>query len=125
MTDHQPLVPLMDQQVLTWVQTRWLRLGLFQSIPPTTKYQPGKATAVANALIQSQRKEVEDSMDNSAVTVAAIEEQVSSLSGFSVELMEEDLQKWTTTTLYNDCNLCTCTNEPSGEDLCARSLVWK
>ena len=24
---------------------------------------------------------------------------------------------------YNDCNLCTCTNEPLGEDLCARYLV--
>ena len=34
-TDHQPLVRLMGQQVLTWVQTKWLRLGLFQSIYPT------------------------------------------------------------------------------------------
>ena len=33
-TDHQPLVRLMDQQVLTRVQTRWLRLGLFQSNSP-------------------------------------------------------------------------------------------
>ena len=49
-TDHQPLVRLMDQQVLTQVQTRWLRLGLFQSICPTIKYQPGKANVVADAL---------------------------------------------------------------------------
>ena len=28
-TDHQPLVHIMDQQVLTRVQTWWLRLGLF------------------------------------------------------------------------------------------------
>ena len=55
-TDHQPLVLLMDQQVLTRVQTRWLRLGLFQSICPAIKYQPGKANVVANALSQSQRK---------------------------------------------------------------------
>ena len=28
-TNHQPPVRIMDQQVLTRVQTRWLRLGLF------------------------------------------------------------------------------------------------
>ena len=33
-TDHQPLVRIMGQQVLTRVQTRWLRLGFFQSICP-------------------------------------------------------------------------------------------
>ena len=37
-TDHQPLVRLMDQQVLTQVQRRWLRLRLFQSIRPIIKY---------------------------------------------------------------------------------------
>ena len=41
-TDHQPLVRIMDQQVLTQAQTRWLRLGLFQSICPTIKYQLGE-----------------------------------------------------------------------------------
>ena len=34
-------------------------------------------------------------MDEPVVTPIAIEEQVSTPSGFSVELMEEDLQKWT------------------------------
>ena len=36
-------------------------------------------------------------MDDPVATVAAIEVQVSTLSGFSVELIEEDLQKWTKT----------------------------
>ena len=94
-TDHQPLVYLMDQQVLTRVQTRWLRLGLFQSIRPTIKYQPGKGNVVADALSQSQRKEIEDSMDDPMATAVAVEEHVLALSGFSVELTTEDLQKWT------------------------------
>ena len=73
-TDHQLLVCLMYQQVLTRVQTRWLRLGLFQSIRPTIKYQPGKANVVANALSQSQQNEVEDSMDDPEATAMAGEE---------------------------------------------------
>ena len=94
-TDHQPLVRLMDQQVLTRVQTRWLRLRLFQLIRPTIKYQPGKANVVADALSRSQRKETENSMDDPMVTAAAIEAHVSTLSGISVELPVEDLQTWT------------------------------
>ena len=42
-TDHKPLTLLMDQQVLSRAQTRWIRLGLFQSIQPKIQYQPGKA----------------------------------------------------------------------------------
>ena len=63
--------------MLTWVQTRWLRLGLFPSICPTIKYQPGKAKVVANALSQSQRNEIEDSMYDPEATAATVEEQVS------------------------------------------------
>ena len=76
---------------------RWLRLVLFQSIRPTIKYQPGKANVVADALSRSQRKETEDSMDNPMATTTAIEEHVVALSGFSMELMAEDLQTWTKT----------------------------
>ena len=94
-TDHQPLVRLMDQQVLTRVQIRWLRLGLLQSIRPTIKYQPGKANVVADALSWSQRKETEDSMDDPMATAVAVEEHVATLSGFNVELTAEDLQTWT------------------------------
>ena len=40
MTDHKPLTLLMDQQVLSRSQTRWIWLGLFQSIQPKITYQP-------------------------------------------------------------------------------------
>ena len=85
----------MDQQVLTWVQTKWLRLRLFQSIRPTIKYQPRKANVVANTLRKSQRKEIEDLKDDPMATVIAVEEHVSTLSGFNIELTAEELQTWT------------------------------
>ena len=81
--------------MLTRVQTRWLRLGLFQSIHPTIKYQPGKANIVADALSQSQRKEIENSMDDLVAIAIAVEEHMSALSGFSMELTVEDIQTWT------------------------------
>ena len=93
-TDYQPLVRIMDQQVLTWVQMRWLRLGLFQSIGPTIKYQPGKANVVPDALSRSQRKLEEGSMDDAATVAVMIEQHVSTLNGASVELTTKDLQQW-------------------------------
>ena len=54
-TDHQTLTRIMDQQVLSRAQIRWVRLDLFQSISPTIKYQPDKANIVADALDRSQR----------------------------------------------------------------------
>ena len=53
-TDHQPLTHLMEQQILSWLQSRWLRHGLFQSIQPKMQYQPGKANIVADALSWSR-----------------------------------------------------------------------
>ena len=53
MMDHKPLTLPMDQQVLSRPQTRWIRLGLFQSIQPKIIYQPGKANVVADALSRS------------------------------------------------------------------------
>ena len=69
-------------------------MGLFQSIPPTIKYQPRKANVVADALSRSQRKLEEDSTDDGATATAMIERHVSTLSGASVELTSEDLQQW-------------------------------
>ena len=95
-TDHQPLVRIMDQQVLTWVQTQCLMLELFKSIRSTIRYQAGKANIVASALSRSQCNVEEDSTDDSTVVAIAIEAQTSALSGVSVELTIEDLQRWTT-----------------------------
>ena len=91
-TDHQPLVRLMDQPVLTRVQTRWLRLGLFQSIRPTLKYQHEKANVVADALSCSQRNTAEDSIVELAKNHPANE--VYALTSVTVEPSEEDLKIW-------------------------------
>ena len=88
-TDHQPLMHYIDQPVLSLVQTRWLRLGLVQSIRPTVKYQPRKANIVANALSRSQCPAAEDTKE-----ATAEEEEVLQLTNSSVEPQGEDLQTW-------------------------------
>ena len=88
-TDHQPLTHYMDQPVLSRVQTRWLRLGLFLSIRPTVKYLPGKANIVADTLSRSQRPAVEESEE-----ATTEEETILQLTSNSVEPQAEDLQTW-------------------------------
>ena len=59
MTDHQPLTLIMQQATLSQAQTRWVRLGFFQSIQPAIVYQPGKANILADALSRSKRVELD------------------------------------------------------------------
>ena len=48
--NHQTLTHLMEQVVLSQLQSRWLWLGLFQSIKLKMVYQLGKANIVIDAL---------------------------------------------------------------------------
>ena len=45
--------------MLTQVQIRWMKLGLFQSINPVIKYHLGKANIITDALSRIQRSVIE------------------------------------------------------------------
>ena len=49
-TDHQPFTHMIEQPVLSQLESRWLWLGLFQSIQPKMVYQLCKTNIVADAL---------------------------------------------------------------------------
>ena len=94
-TDHQPLVRLMEEQVLSWAQTKWIRLGLFQSIRPTIKYQPRKANIVADALSRSQRCNAQDIPSILPMSEDKDDQdQLFVLSGMGVQLLKDMQQKW-------------------------------
>ena len=93
MTDHQPLTFLMQQQVLSQTQSRWVRLGLFQSIQPKMQYNPGKANIVADALSRSQPNS--SVMEKQEIDVLKDDETgVFALSGTTMTTNAGELQKW-------------------------------
>ena len=71
---------------------------------------------VAGALSKSQKKDARDSMDELAVAVAAIKEQVLKLSGVSMDLTVEDLQEWTTIYQENPSQIAMYTKLHQGQN---------
>ena len=59
MIDHQPLTLIMQQATLSRAQSRWVRLGFFQSIQPIVVYQPRKANILENALSRSKKMDLD------------------------------------------------------------------
>ena len=93
-TDHQPLTHVMEQQVLSWTQSRWVRLGLFQSINPKVRYQRGKANIVADALSRSRPHRTKDQNINRPAQRGADEDPASvmTVQASSAQLSTEELQ---------------------------------
>ena len=94
LTDHQTLRSLMDQQVLTRAQTRWMKLGLFESILPTIQYNPGKANIITDALSRSRLGPVEEPESTGTVMTLTA----------SSAVPEAELQRWRSA-LEDDPNL--------------------
>lgn len=57
LTDHHARTYLMTQEVLSRVQTHWIRFKFFQPINPTIQYTTGKANVVADAQSLSREDE--------------------------------------------------------------------
>ena len=55
MTDHQPLTLIMQEATLSPAQTRWVRLGFFQSIQPIIVYQAWKGECVSGCIVKEQK----------------------------------------------------------------------
>ena len=90
----------MEQPVLSRVQTRWMRLGLFQLINPIIKYQPGKANIVTNALSRSQRPRQGTEGDQSQHPEEAMVEEEDEGELFqstesAIAIKTSEKQKWT------------------------------
>ena len=95
-TDHQTLKRIMDQQALSQAQIRWVRLGLFQSILPTIKYQPGKASIVADALSRSQRGTSDADVEDQRLHKEQKEDEdvVFALTGTTMTMQPAKVKRW-------------------------------
>lgn len=90
-TDHKLLTLLMDQQELSWLQTRWIQLGLFQSIQPKFQYLPGKANIIANALSKSRPHQEEDQEEGSSRTESQDQDQANVVQATKIALAKEQI----------------------------------
>ncbi len=93
-TDHQTLTLLMEQPVLSRSQTRWVRLGLFQSIMPKIQYQPGKANIIADALSRSQRGTSDAMAEDWSPSSIIQKDTINALTGITVTLPASELRQW-------------------------------
>ena len=86
----------MDQQVLSQAQIRWVRLGLFQSIRPTIKCQPGKASIVADALSRSQRGTSDMNAKDQGLHKEQKEDKgvVFALTGTTMTMQLAEMKRW-------------------------------
>ena len=93
-TDHQPLTLLMQQATFSQVQSRWVRLGFFQSIQPSITYQPGKANVLADALSRSKWVEL-DSKETENMKEGNQAQEVAVMTRSSI-VASKEIKEWKT-----------------------------
>lgn len=96
-TNHQTLTHLLEQTVLFWVEACWfIRLGLFQSIRPTIRYQLGKSNIVVDALSKSQRGSLDANAKDQGLWLGTRnnEDAIFALRGIKVTVQPSKLREW-------------------------------
>ena len=93
-TNHQPLTLLMQQATLSRVQSRWVRLGFFQSIQPSIAYKPGKANILADALSRSKWVDL-DAEEIEGIVEGTQAQEIAVMTRSSI-VASEEIEEWKT-----------------------------